>query len=152
MPELDSMAPTPVDPSPLRARFSAWHACGADADAYRHIMARQAYLHLIGVVLRLAPGDTAVERAAQQWSNLFAIPVNENTLSLTNGRIAFVQGKAGEKAGIVSISIAVERKEKFDAILDFASKNGLCGDGWINMVGIKWYFLLSEAETGLHKL
>src|SRR6266498_2684348 len=66
MPELDSHTPTPQNPDPLTSRFSPWHACGPDYEAYSAGMKRAFHLHLIGVTLRLAPHDTDIEAAAKQ--------------------------------------------------------------------------------------
>lgn len=64
----------------------------------------------------------------------------------------FISGGDGEVEGLESITIAVEGKERFNAILNTAREEGLCGDGWINILGIKWYFVLVAEEGGKSKL
>jgi hypothetical protein len=52
----------------------------------------------------------------------------------------FIRGVEGQPDGLASITIGVEGRDEFNAILDRAREEGLCGDGWINMLGVKSYF------------
>ena len=143
MPELDSHKPSPTNPNPLSTRFSPWHACGplSSYPTYSAIMKRHSDLHLVGVVLRLAPGDSETEAASRQWEGIFGVPRSRDLLAFTNARMGFIRGEEGEREGLVSITIAVEGKERLSGILHRASKAGLCGDGWIDICGVKWYFV-----------
>jgi len=67
-------------------------------------------------------------------------------------RMKFIRGQEDEPEGLESITIAVEGEEKFNAILNAAREEGLCGDGWINMLGVKWYFVLVGEGGGKSKL
>ena len=58
----------------------------------------------------------------------------------------------GEMEGLRSMTIGVEGRERFDQILNRAREEGLCGDGWINMLGVKWYFELLEEGGGRSRL
>jgi hypothetical protein len=152
MPELDSHRPSPSNPTPLTSRFSPWHACGTDYSSYSGGMKRHSHLRLVNAVCRLAPGDVDTQAAARQWEELFDVPRKEDELSFTNMRMKFIGGGEGEAEGLESITIAVEGEEKFNAILDAAREEGLCGDGWINMLGVKWFFVLIGKENGKIKL
>jgi len=142
MPELDSHIPSPTNLDPLTSSFSPWHACGADYNSYSAGMRRCANLQLVSVVCRLAPGDTDTEAAARQWEELFGVPGEGNELAFTNMRMKFIKGEKDKPDGLESITIAVEGEQRFNAILEAAREEGLCGDGWINMLGVKWYFTL----------
>ena len=61
-------------------------------------------------------------------------------LSIPNARMGFIRGVEGQPDGLVPITIGVEGRDEFNAILDRAREEGLCGDEWINMLGVKWYF------------
>lgn len=141
--ELDSHAPSKENPTPLKTRFSPWHACGSEYERYVQGMKRASHLSLEGCVLRLAPDDVGHESASRQWEEIFGVGRSRDLLAFTNARLGFMRGKEGETEGLVSITVGVNGKQKFEAILDRASKAGLCGDGWINMCGIKWYFVLT---------
>lgn len=143
MPELDSHAPSPNNPTPLKSRFSPWHACGSDHKVYYPGMKRSSHLTLEGCILRLAPGDIGHEAAARQWEDIFGVARSRDLLAFTNARLGFISGREGEPEGLVSVTVGVNGKDQFDAILERASKEGLCGDGWINMCGIKWIFVLT---------
>jgi len=146
MPELDSHRPVPDNPDPLKSRFSPWHACGKEYDRYSAIMKRHSDLHLVGALLRLAPGDVDTESAARQWQDVFGVGMSRDLLAFTNARMGFIRGQEGKAEGLDSISIAVEGGGRFDGILQRASEEGLCGDGWINMCGVKWYFSHAGGE------
>jgi hypothetical protein len=148
MPELDSHAPTKENPQPLKERFSPWHACGSDFPKYSGLMKKHSYLHLIGALLRLKPGDVDTEGAARQWRDVFGVDMSRDLLAFTNARMGFVRGVEGEKEGLESVTVGVEGRERFEGILGKASEEGLCGDGWINMCGVKWYFVLLK-EKGI---
>jgi hypothetical protein len=153
MPELDSHHTTPSNPQPLIDRFSPWHACGPKAlhPTYSDIMKKHADLHLVGAVLRLAPGDSATEAASRQWEDIFGVPRSRDLLAFTNARLGFIRGEAGQPEGLVSITIAIEGRTRFDSILERAREEGLCGDGWVNMCGIKWYFV-QKGESRMSNL
>ncbi|EXJ54547.1 hypothetical protein A1O7_09888 [Cladophialophora yegresii CBS 114405] len=147
MPELDSHAPSPTNPTPLESAFSPWHACGSDYHKYSSGMKRCAHLKLLNTTLRLAPGQADVEAAARQWEDYFGIPrEGKSQLVFTNSRLSFVPGVDGKPEGLESITIEVKGRRRFEGMLDVARKEGLCGDGWINMLGVKWYFVLQEDE------
>lgn len=143
MPELDSHTPSPNNPTPLKSRFSPWHACGSDHKVYYPGMKRSQHLTLEGCVLRIAPGDVGHEAAARQWEDIFGVSRSRDLLAFTNSRLGFIPGQEGKPEGLVSITVGVNGKDKLESILQRASKEGLCGDGWINMCGIKWYFVLT---------
>jgi hypothetical protein len=144
MPELDSQSPSSKNPEPLKSRFSPWHACGTNYSSYSAGMKRCSHLRLVSVVCRLAPGDVDTQAAVRQWEELFGVPRVRDELAFTNAWMKFIQGREGEAEGLESITIAVEGEERFNAILDAAREESLCGDGWINMLGIKWYFVLVD--------
>ena len=143
MEELGSHKPTSSNPTPLTTRFSPWYPCGplSSYSQYSAIMKLHSHLHLVGAVLRLSPGDCETEAASRQWEETFGIPRSRDLLAFTNARLGFVRSDEGEQEGLVSITIAVEGKERFEGILQRASQAGLCGERWINMCGIKWYFV-----------
>ncbi|KAF2680804.1 hypothetical protein K458DRAFT_445033 [Lentithecium fluviatile CBS 122367] len=143
MPELDSHAPSPENPTPLLSRFSPWHACGPNYSSYSASMKRAAHLTLQGCVLRLAPGDRGHEAAARQWEHVFGVVRSRDLLAFTNARLGFVSGRDGLHEGLVSITVGVEGRDKLEAILVRASEVGLCGTGFVNMCGIRWYFVLT---------
>jgi hypothetical protein len=144
MPELDSHLPSPTNPDPLKSRFSPWHTCGPNYSSYSTGMKRSSHLRLVSAVCRLAPGDLDTQAAAQQWEQLFGVPRERDELAFTNMRMKFIRCGEGEAEGLESITIAVEGEDRFNAILDVAREEGLCGDGWINMLGVKWYFMLVD--------
>jgi hypothetical protein len=141
MPELDSHAISPNNPDPLGSRFSRWHACGTDYASYSASMKRHSDLQLVGAVCRLAPGNTDTETAARRWEEVFGVPRVRNELAFTNARMRFVPGVEGKPEGLESITIAVDGEARMTGILERARLEGLCGDGWVNMVGVKWYFV-----------
>lgn len=69
------------------------------------------------------------------------MPTSRDLLAFTNTRMGFVRGQEGKSEGLDCITVAVNGKERFDGILERASKLGLCGDGWINMCGVRWFFV-----------
>lgn len=113
-------------------------------------MKRCSDLRIVSAVCRLAPGDTDTEAAAQQWEEIFGVTSMNNELIFTNARLHFTEGVDDMPEGLVSITIAVEGEARFTSILNRASEEGLCGDGWINMIGVKWYLeLIGEAKSRL---
>ncbi|ETI20359.1 hypothetical protein G647_08393 [Cladophialophora carrionii CBS 160.54] len=147
MPELDSHAPSSTNPTPLESTFSPWHACGTEYEKYSSGMRRCSHLKLLGATLRLAPGQTDVQAAAQQWQDYFGVRREGSQLMFTNARLSFVPGVEGEAEGLESITVEVKGKKRFEGMLDIARKEGLCGDGWTNLLGVKWYFVLREDEN-----
>jgi hypothetical protein len=153
MPELDSHRPTPSNPDPLTSRFSPWHACGTDYIFYSAGMKRAGHLQLVEVVCRLAPGDGETAAAARQWESIFGVKRvrdrRRDMLGFTNAKMEFVRGLEGKPEGLVSITIAVQGEEKLKGIMDRAREEGLREHGWVNMVGVKWYFVLAEGKSKL---
>lgn len=147
MPELDSHRSTPSNPTPVTSQFSPWHACGKDFESYEAGMKRQADLQFVSATCRLKEGDNDPVGAARQWEELFGVKRAKEPFSLafSNMDVSFVNWQEGEHEGLESITIAVNGAERFDRILHRASKEGLCGDGWINMLGVKWFFELVGA-------
>jgi hypothetical protein len=141
MPELDSVDSSDDFPNPLGERFSPWGPCGPDFEGYSKGMKNAGDLHLVGALLRLAPGDVDTEGAAMQWSEIFGVDTSKDFLVFTNARMGFVKGEDGKPEGLDYVTVAVNGKERFEGILKRASKEGLCGDGWINMCGVRWYFV-----------
>lgn len=152
MAELDSHTPSQGNPTPLKERFSPWHACGTDHHRYAQVMKQTSHLTLEDCVLRLAPGDAGHEDAARQWEEIFGVGRSRDLLAFTNARLGFIRGQVDESEGLVSVTVGVKGKAQFEGILNRASKAGLCGDGWINMCGVKWYFVLTGHDTGKEKL
>ncbi|KEF55193.1 uncharacterized protein A1O9_08847 [Exophiala aquamarina CBS 119918] len=151
MPELDSHTPSATNPTPLASPYSPWHACGPDYPHYSSAMKRRSHLRLLGATLRLAPGQSDTEGAARQWQDYFGIGRARSDLVFTNAKLKFVPGVDGLPEGLESITIEVKGKDIFDKMLDIASKEGLCGDGWVNMLGVKWYFILKDEKGGAGK-
>jgi hypothetical protein len=141
MPELDTMWPTAEHPDPLAETFSPWHGFPLRLQQYLPAMKRTKHLQIVNVKLRLGPGDIDVNSAARGWTDIFGVPLAGNTLVFTNSTMEFLEGREGLREGLESITINVEGKANFDGILDRASAEGLCGDQWINLCGIKWYFV-----------
>jgi len=148
MPELDSMAPTPDFPRPMAERFGPWGACGPDFESYGAGMRKSAHLRLQDVRLRLAPGDGDTAGAVAQWTEVFGVPTSDGDLAFTNATMGFVKGEQGKPEGLDLITVQVHGKEKFDAILQRASEEGLCGNGWINLCGVRWYFEVADQPKG----
>jgi hypothetical protein len=140
MPELDSHPTTPSNSDPLKNPFSPWHACGPDYENYSALMKKHSDLHLVGALLRLAPGEVDTEAASRQWEQIFGVGMSRDLLAFTNARMGFVRGEEGKKEGLDSITISVEGKDRLEGILQRAKEEGLCGDGCINMCGVRWFF------------
>lgn len=150
MPELDSHAASADHPDPLSSTFSPWHAAGADYASYSAGMKRRSHLHLIGAVCRLAPGDTNTEAALNQWEELFGLPRDLNQLVFSNARMGFVKGAQGHADGLVSVTIAVEGEDKLAGIMQRARERGVWGDGWVEMLNLRWFFVLAgEGRSSL---
>ena len=98
MPELDSHTPGPNNPTPLKSRFSPWHACGSDHKVYYPGMKRSEHLSLEGCVLRLQPGDYDHEAASRQWEETFGVARSRDLLAFTNARLGFTPGREGLQA------------------------------------------------------
>ena len=143
MPELDSHAPGANNPTPLSTRFSPWHACGSNYDAYTTAMKRAAHLTLQGCVLRLAPGDSNHEGAARQWEELFGVVRSRDLLAFTNARLGFIRGQDGLHEGLVSITVGVDGVDKLEAIRARAREAGMYGSEGIDMCGVLWHFVLT---------
>lgn len=151
MPELDSHTPSASNPTPLASPYSPWHACGPDYAHYSSAMKRRSHLRLLGATLRLSPGQSDTEAAAQQWQDYFGVERDGSELVFTNAKLKFVPGVEGLAEGLESITIQVKGKDRYNRMLDIASKEGLCGNGWTNILGIKWYFILKDEEQSAGK-
>lgn len=144
MPELDSHARSATNPTPLESPYSPWHACGPDYPQYSAAMRRRSHLRLLGVTLRLSPGRSDTDAAAQQWQDYFGVEKNGSALQFTNTTLKFVPGVEGLAEGLESITIGVKGRDRYRRVLDLVSREGLHGDGFANMLGIKWYFILED--------
>lgn len=109
-------------------------------------MKRCSHLRLVEVVCRLAPGDTNTASAAKQWEETFGVPATQNQLAFTNGRARFIPGEEGKSEGIVSITIAIEGDKSFNSAINRAKKRGVYKNGEIDMLGLKWNFVLAGGE------
>lgn len=147
MPELDSHAPSLNNPTPLKSRFSPWHACGSDHKTYYPGMRRSAHLSLEGCILRLQPGDYGHEAAARQWEETFGVARSRDLLAFTNARMGFVPGQTPHREGLLSITVGVRGQGNLDAILERAKESGACKDGVVNMCGVRWNFVLAGQDT-----
>ena len=144
MPELDSHIASEQYPTPVLMEFSPWGALGPASREPFYIanMKYASYLRLAGVVLRLAESDQDTEGAARQWEETFGVPRVRDLLYFFNGaKMGFVAGLRGEKEGIHSITLEVEGKWRLERMLWAAREEGICGDGYVTMVGIRWYFI-----------
>jgi hypothetical protein len=143
MPELDSLTPGPNNPTPLKSRFSPWHACGSDHKVYYPGMKRSEHLTLEGCVLRLQPGDNDHEAASRQWEEVFGVARSRDLLAFTNARLGFIAGREGQSEGLASITVGVNGRDKIDAIRARAKQAGVSTDGRINMCGAQWNISLT---------
>jgi hypothetical protein len=141
MPELDTMWPSTEHPDPMAEAMSPWHGFPGNFEDYLPAMKRTRHLQIVNVKLRLAPGESDVHGAAKGWRDIFGVPLIGNTLVFSNATMEFLEGASGVREGLESVTLNVEGKTNFDNILNRASEEGLCGDGWINLCGIKWYFV-----------
>lgn len=146
MPELDSHAPSPSNPTPLKSRFSPWHACGSDHKVYHPGMRRSAHLSLEGCILRLQPGDYGHEAAARQWEETFGVARSRDLLAFTNARVGFVPGQDACPEGLISITVGVRGQGNLDAIVERAKKADVFSSGSVNMCGVRWNFVLTGHE------
>jgi len=140
MPELDSHSPQPGVPDGLETTIAPWHAINLPFETYERTMRRNTDLSIVGVQLRLKPGDLGGEDAARQWRDVFGVPMSRDLGAFTNARLGFLAGKEGKREGMEAITIAVKGRKRLDDILKRVAEEGLCGDGWTNMLGIRWYF------------
>ena len=147
MPELDSHAPSPDNPTPLKSRFSPWHACGSDHKTYYPCMRRSAHLSLEGCILQLQPGDYGHEAAARQWEEIFGVTRNRDLLAFTNARMGFVPSQDASPEGLVSITVGVRGEAHLDGIFERARELGVCQNGVVNMCGVRWNFVLTGQEA-----
>ncbi|KAF2432899.1 hypothetical protein EJ08DRAFT_608169 [Tothia fuscella] len=140
MPELDSHPTTPSNPSPLTDPFSPWHACGKDHTAYSALMKKYSDIHLSGVLLRLAPGQTDTEAASRYWQDTFGVGMSRDLLAFTNARMGFVRGVEGRSEGLESITIGVDGVGRLEGIWEKARREGVAREGYVEMCGVKWFF------------
>jgi len=144
MPELDSHAPGPNNPTPLQTRFSPWHACGPDYSEYGPGMQRSEHLTLAGAVLRLQPGDADHEGAARQWEELFGVARSRDLIAFTNARLGFVPGREGQQEGLVSITVGVDGRDRLEAMVERAQRAGVGAGRRIRMGGgVSWDLVLT---------
>ena len=147
MPELDSHAESERNKDPLGERFSPWHACGKEYGRYVKGMKEAGKLHLLGCMLKVREGDK-VEEAAEQWSGIFGIPRVQNDLTFTNCSMGFVEGRKGEKEGLVSVTVGIEGNMRLQEIERRAKEAGVWKDDCIEMVGVKWSLtLMTDAKA-----
>ncbi|EEH34939.2 hypothetical protein PAAG_05986 [Paracoccidioides lutzii Pb01] len=150
IPELDSYEATPANPTPVTSRFSPWHACGKNYSSYSKGMNNTADLYLTGVTCRLAPGDKDIDAALDQWKATFGIAGNRDYLQFTNVSMRFLPGMEGQSAGLMDITIAVQGEERLKEIFDRARElNVPSGDGWVDMLGVRWRFVKKEDGSKL---
>lgn len=102
-------------------------------------MKKYSHLHLASALLRLAPGDWDTEGASRQWETIFGVGMSRDLVAFTNARMGFVRGVEGKPEGLESITITVNGGDQMDAILQRASEAGVCGEGYLDMCGVKWY-------------
>jgi len=114
-------------------------------------MRQNSVLSIQKVLLRLAPGDDDITSAAQQWSHLFGVPLDDlgTGLQFLNARLEFVPGSLEGAEGIESITIGIVGKERLEGIVRRAKERGLWREGtWVGMCGVRWFFdLLGEEKT-----
>ena len=106
-------------------------------------MERAAHLTLEGCVLRLQPGDFEHEAAARQWEETFGVARSRDLLAFTNARMGFVPGRDSCAEGLISITVGVAGQQKLDALLNRALEAGVCKNGYIEMCGVRWNFVLT---------
>lgn len=153
IPELDSQAPTPAFPNPLATKFSPWHACGPDEQAYLACMRKYGHLSLLGAVCRIKPSDAGSELAATQWQDTFGVGRVRDLLGFTNARVGFVRGEEGKAEGILSVTVGVHGQRRKDGILARAREKGCVGeDGAVEMVGVRWNFSLTGDDEFASRL
>lgn len=115
-------------------------------------MKRHSHLRFLSATCRLAPGDEDTEGAARQWEDTFGVKrrklKGEN--EFTNARLKFIPGETRKSEGLVEVCIGVEGKVALSNILGRANRMGVLGnDGTVEMVGVRWKFVLFE--EGLQK-
>lgn len=144
IPELDSSNNVPDQ---LKDRFSKWHACGQDYARYSMAMKKHGHLSLLGCILRLAPGERDGEAASKQWEDIFGVTRSRDLLAFTNARLGFVPAKAGQREGLVNVTIGVKGQQRLDELMLRAKERGLLRDGGaVEMVGVRWYFSFMGEE------
>jgi hypothetical protein len=111
IPELDSHAPGPNNPTAVDSRFSPWHACGSQYEVYSATMERSDHLALGGCVLRLRTSDSASKPAARQWEHVFCVACRRDSLAFVNARLRFASGGAGKPEGLASIMVRVHSRQ-----------------------------------------
>ncbi|KAK1912027.1 hypothetical protein P3342_012510 [Pyrenophora teres f. teres] len=114
-------------------------------------MKQSGHLNLEGCILRLQPGDVGHEAASRQWEDMFGVGRSRDMLAIINARLGFIRGQEGQAEGLVSVKVGLKGKKKLNAILERARNAGVCGNGWINMCGIKWCFVLTGHEASKGK-
>jgi hypothetical protein len=110
-------------------------------------MKRYANLHLLSAACRLAPGDEDTESAARQWEDTFGIKRGKikGESEFLNAKLKFIPGKQGERDGLIELCIGVEGKVAWSNVLGRANRAGVLGnDGIVDMVGVRWKFVLLE--------
>ncbi|KAF2849603.1 hypothetical protein T440DRAFT_452502 [Plenodomus tracheiphilus IPT5] len=152
IPELDSHTPESSNPTPLKSRFSPWHACGSDYDAYSVGMRNTSHLSLQGCVLRLHPDDLDHEAASRQWEDIFGVGRSRDLLAFTNARLGFVRGREGQSEGLLSIVVGIDGQAKRDALVERAKLAGVYRGDHVEMCGVKWYLSLTGQGATAAKL
>lgn len=121
-------------------------------EVYGEKMRRHGDLQLMGVTLRLKPGDGNINAAAKQWEDVFGVQRGEEgEVRFTNAKMRFVPGEGVESEGLVEMVIGLEGRERLQRILEAAEKEGLKvgSDGSFHMLGTRWKLvLLDSSEAG----
>ncbi|KAK2741378.1 hypothetical protein FQN57_005662 [Myotisia sp. PD_48] len=150
IPELDSHNTDVNNPDPLGNPYSPWHASGPSYSAYSAGMKRCSHLKLVNVTCRLAPGDSDIQAAVQQWTDTFSVPKgNGPSLAFTNADMSFVPGLEGYSEGISSITLSTEGDDRLKRAFWEAQKLGLPCDqaqGWVDMLGVRWYIVKADNQ------
>jgi hypothetical protein len=120
-------------------------------------MKKHAHLSLLGAVCRLQPGDWGAELASTQWEQTFGVPRSRDLIQFTNARVGFLHGEEGMPEGICSISIGVVGEKRRQDIFARAKEMGLLEEDemkrkWVEMLGLRWYFVLTGEDEERSKL
>ena len=142
------------NPDPLHTQFSPWHACGPASTypTYSAAMQRHADLKLLGVRLRLKPGEEDTHTAARQWEYILGVKALGSMVYFTNVKMEFVKGVAGEPEGIIDITIGVHDKSRLRGILETSKAEGCLVHeslGAVDMLGVRFFFLDIDAAKSV---
>jgi hypothetical protein len=93
------------------------------------------------------PGDEDTEGAERQLEDIFGVKrgKRKGENEFVNAKLEFVPGKLGKSEGLVEICIGVEGKVTLSNILGRANRMGVLGnDGTVEMLGVRWKFVLFD--------